>query len=286
MSEITVKCNAKINLSLDVLRKRDDGYHDVEMIMQEIPLYDDITVKLGSRMPSAVIKLTCNNSAVPLDFANIAYKAAELFMKSYGEFYEVDIHIEKRIPVGAGMAGGSTDAAGVFKAMNELFENPFTTVELMKMGKTLGADVPFCIMGGCALSEGIGDVLSPLSKLSGVCYLIAKPEFSVSTPWVYKNFNLSVVKKHPVTKEVIKAVEENDLERLAYYTGNVLETVTAKEFPVIEKYKEKMMEYGAVYSLMSGSGPTVFGIFDNFDFAQKAFEEFKELTNEAYLVQE
>ena len=282
MSEITVKCGAKINLSLDVIRKRSDGYHDVEMIMHEIPLYDEVTVKKYDENSENPISISCNKAEVPKDSDNIAYRAAELFLRYSGISARVEIHIEKSIPMGAGMAGGSTDAAGALKAMNELFNKPFSMSELMKIGKELGADVPFCVMGGCAFSEGIGDVLTPLPKLSGVHYLIAKPEFSVSTPWVYKNLDLMSVKNHPNTKEVIKAVEENDLERLAYFSGNVLETVTAKEFPVIEEYKERMMNYGAVYSLMSGSGPTVFGIFDNLNSAEKAFEEFSTITKEVF----
>lgn len=279
--EMTINCHAKINLSLDVLNRREDGYHNLEMVMQEISLCD--VVHVSAEPDGCGIEVKCSNESVPQNADNIAAKAAELFLSASGICASVKIHIEKHTPMGAGLGGGSSDAAGVLKALNALFENPLSNQKLAEIGAKLGADVPFFLFGGCMLAEGIGTVLSPAPAIKDVFILLAKPPFSVSTPHVYKNLSLSEKTKHPNTKEVLLALEAGDLMRLAQSTGNVLETVTSNEHPEIEEYKKIMLENGAVYSLMSGSGPTVFGVFKNRSDADAAADVLRQKTNEVYV---
>ncbi len=284
MKELQIKCPAKINLSLDVVNRREDGYHNLKMIMQEIKLYDVLTFQVSDDCRQTEITLESDNAVLPLNESNLIYKAAKLFFEKTGISASARIHIRKNIPMGAGLGGGSTDAAGTLLALNKIFGEPLTMAELAPMAKSLGADVPFFLHGGCMLAEGIGEILTPVPPLQNVYIVLAKPPVHISTPWVYKNLVLTEKTIHPDTHSVIEALETNNLQLLSESAGNVLETVTAKEYPQIEEYKGIMKRHGASYSLMSGSGSSVFGIFSNETDALSALTEFKTITSCAYIV--
>lgn len=271
MDSISIKANAKINLSLDVIRKREDGYHEVRMIMQSIGLHDDVVI---NAMDTG-IEVTCNRHWVPTGSENIAYKAARALMDKCGLKKGIRIKIHKNIPVAAGLAGGSTDAAAVLKGMNMLFSLNLSEKDLMILGKQVGADVPFCIKGGTMLAEGIGEVLTDIKPFSNVCIVLVKPKIGVSTAWVYNNLNLKNITSRPDTDSLIKAIEDNDLYYIAGNMRNVLESVTIEKYTVIKEIKDKLVELGALGSMMSGSGPTVFGIFENEQKARYAYQKIK-----------
>ncbi len=275
-----IKAYAKINLSLDIVGKREDGYHLLRMIMQNIDLYDDIYLE---KEDSSEIRITCNKSYVPTDERNLAYKAAKIFKEKYKISEGVKIKIIKNIPVSAGLAGGSTDAAAVLKLMNEVFEVGASDEELMELGLGLGADIPYCIQGGTALCEGIGEVITPLKPFKDKIIVLVKPAFGVSTKEVYKNFDLSKIKKHPETEELISSMEKDDLKAVAYNMRNLLENVTLRKHKILIKIKEEMLQDGAVGSMMSGSGPSVFAVFDDMLKAQKSFERMKERYKEVFI---
>lgn len=271
MNSITVKAYAKINLGLDVLRRREDGYHDVCMIMQSLDLHDTITMR---KTFSGKISIRTNLSFLPNDRGNLVYKAAALFLDAISVKDGLDITLEKHIPVAAGLAGGSSDAAATLKGLNEMYQAGMTTQELMKLGVKIGADVPYCIMLGTALSEGIGEILTPLAPIPDCFILLVKPNISVSTKYVYENLRLSETVKHPDIKTMRAALEEGNLNTLTMHMDNILQTVTVRDYPVITKIKEKMSELEAMVSLMSGSGPTVFGIYKDEEAAKKAYNFF------------
>ena len=282
-----LKAYGKINLGLDVLRKRDDGYHEVRMIMQTVGLYDKIDIFLKE---TPGIEVVTNLYYLPVNENNLVYRAAKLLMEEFHVTHGIRIHLKKFIPVSAGMAGGSSDAAAVLFGVNKMFQLGLTREELMERGVNIGADVPYCIMRGTALSEGIGEVLTPLSDMPQCQVLIAKPAISVSTKFVYEHLNVSGLKKedHPDIDGLIEAIKSHDIYKVAHRLGNVLETVTIPQYPVIADIKEKLRELGAVNALMSGSGPTVFGIFTNPGAAEKAYEELrfgesKNLSKQVYL---
>jgi len=281
--EITKDCFAKVNLSLDVIVKRDDGYHNLEMIMQTVNLKDVITVSVDSEINETMIQVSCNKGEVPQDDDNLASKSAKLFLERTKTTASVNIHIEKNIPMGAGLGGGSSDAAGVLTALNELFDYPLENEELASIAAHIGSDVPFFIYGGTMLAEDTGTKLSPVLSVNEMTVLIAKPMFPVSTPHVYKNLRLNDETVHPDTKSVIEALRTGNFKMLAESTGNVLETVTAVEHREIDEYKRIMMQNGAVYALMSGSGPSVFGIFESDGNVQSAYEVLRGLTEEVYI---
>lgn len=276
--KVTVKGYAKINLGLDVIGKLENGYHLLRSVMQQIDLYD--TVELSRLSEAAVtdngmrITLTSDSDAVPLDQSNLAYKAAKLLLEHDSISEGVHIHITKRIPVAAGLAGGSTDAAAVFMGMNELFGLGHSKDELQELGVKLGADVPFCIMGGTALAEGIGEKLTPIQTMPEMYIVIAKPSIGVSTKYVYENLRLEQV-THPDTEKILAAMQRKDLAEMTGLLGNVLESVTIEKYPLIRELKDAMLETGAVGSLMSGSGPTVFGIFDTMEKAAEAEKQMR-----------
>ena len=278
---ISLEAHAKINLSLDVLGKRDDGYHTLQMIMQTIQLHDTISVY---EIPAGV-EIICEAPFVPNNRSNIAYKASELVLQQYGIKSGVRIEIVKKIPVAAGLAGGSTDAAAVLKGINSMFSLGIEEADLKQLGKTIGADVPYCIMGGTALAEGIGEKLTALASPGNIPLLLVKPRIGVSTAWVYKNLNLERVKERPDTRLLISAVEAGDLRTLAANMKNVLESVTRQKYPVIENIKNELVKLGAMGSMMSGSGPTVFGIFEDVEKAQYAFNKLKNSKHECILTQ-
>lgn len=265
--KISLRAYGKINLGLDVVRKREDGYHEVRMIMQTVSVYDKLELEQTEK-PG--IELKTNLSWLPVNEENLAYRAADSLMKEFEISQGVRINLEKNIPVAAGMAGGSTDAAAVLKGINSLFSLGLSDEELMKRGVKLGADVPYCIMGGTALSEGIGEILTPLPPLPECNILIAKPEVSVSTKFVYENLKANELKEHPDIDGMTEAIKSGERKGVIARLGNVLETVTVPAYPVIKEIKDFMKEHGAENVLMSGSGPTVFGIFDTEESMSKA----------------
>lgn len=274
-----IKAYGKVNISLDVVGKREDGYHLLSMIMQNIDLYDEIEVE---KQECGII-LECNKSYVPVDNRNLAYKAAEIFKERYDIVDGVKINIEKNIPVSAGLAGGSTDAAAVLKVMNKLFNVNATEEELMELGLKLGADIPYCIHGGTALCEGIGEIITPIKPFRDKIVVLVKPAFGVSTKEVYKNFNLEKVKQHPKTTEIINAIENDDLNFVASNMKNLLENVTLRKHKILIKIKEEMNACGAINSMMSGSGPTVFAFFDDMLKAQRCFEKMKKKYSDVFI---
>ena len=281
--QIKADCYAKVNLSLDVINRREDGYHNLEMIMQTVSLKDILTISVDTDAGETIIEVECSNGDVPQNEDNLAARSARLFLEKARLTVAVKIYIEKNIPMGAGLGGGSSDAAGVLTALNEIFNNCLGMEELADIAGTIGSDVPFFLFGGTMLAEDTGTKLSSVSAPKEMIVLIAKPRFSVSTPYVYKHLCLNGDIGHPNTKNVIKALKNNDLKMLAQNAGNVLETVTATEHEEIGQYKEIMMQYGAVYALMSGSGPSVFGVFECENGAEKAYERLRKLTDEVYI---
>lgn len=274
-----LKAYAKINISLDIVGKREDGYHLLKMIMQTIDLYDLIDI---NKIDSG-IELSCNKKYVPTDEKNIAYKAAKLFMNTYNIKDGVSIAINKNIPVAAGLAGGSTDAAAVLKGMRTIFNINVSDKELMELGLKLGADVPYCILGGTALCEGIGEKITPLKSLKDKILVLVKPNFGVSTKEVYRNVDVDKIFKHPETEKLIYAIENNDLQFISNNMKNLLENVTLRKHNVLKNIKDSMIRYGALGSMMSGSGPTIFAFFDDMLKAQLCFEAIKERYEEVYI---
>ena len=275
-----VKAYAKVNISLDILEKRkSDGYHMLKMIMQNIDLYDDITVdkqKIG-------ITIKCNKPYVPTDERNLAYKAAKLFKETFNIEEGVFININKNIPVAAGLAGGSTDGAAVLKAMNEIFNVNASDEKLMEIGLKLGADIPYCIKGGTALCEGVGEKVTRLKPFKDKILVLVKPPFGVSTKFVYQEFNLEKVLNHPKTEELIEAMEQDDLQYVCNNMRNLLENVTLRKHKMIIGIKEEMKALGAKGAMMSGSGPTVFAIFDDMLKAQRCFEKMKDKYEDVFI---
>ena len=283
MESIELAAYAKINLGLDVVRRLENGYHEVKMVMQTIGLHD--TLRLEKTKEG--IALFVDSSEAPADENNLAYKAARLLKEHCGVTEGISIHLQKRIPVAAGMAGGSTDAAAVLKGMNRLFSLGLSEEELCGIGVRLGADVPYCIMGGTALAEGIGEKLTVLPDAPDSVVLVAKPPVSVSTKYVYETLRLSEIEKHPDIDGMVRAVRKGSLAGIVSRMENVLESVTEKEYSVITGIKHFMEENGAKKALMSGSGPTVFGLFSDRSAAERAYYEFKvgEFGKTTYLTQ-
>lgn len=281
-NDISLKALAKINLGLDVVRRREDGYHEVRMIMQTIQLYDRLDIK---RTQEPGIQIQTNLSFLPVNENNLIYKAAKLLMDEFSITDGVSVKLDKRIPVAAGMAGGSTDAAAMLIGVNRLFSLGLTKRQLMERGVQIGADVPYCIMRGTALAEGIGEALSPLPPMVKCPGLIAKPSISVSTKFVYQNLKLDDTTIHPDIDRLIDDIKAKNLHDIAAHMGNVLETVTIPNYPVIDEIKKHMLSNGAVGAMMSGSGPTVFGLFDDEDTAKKAYKAMRSshLARQVYL---
>ena len=285
MRDLKLKAKAKINLGLDVVRKREDGYHEVRMIMQMINLYDKITLR---KKTEPGITVTANLSYLPVNEDNLVYRAAKLLMDEFQVDGGLEIELQKYIPVAAGMAGGSTDAAAVMVGVNRIFQLGLNKKQLMERGVKIGADVPFCIMRGTALAEGIGEELTPLPAMPHCSLVIAKPKIHVSTKFVYGNLKVGELTEHPDIDGQVQALRENNLEQLVTRMGNVLETVTIPAYPVIDEIKHTMMKYGAMGAMMSGSGPTVFGIFEKEDKAQEVCRLLKKekAAKQVYLVRQ
>ena len=287
IKHLSLKAYGKINLGLDVLRRRDDGYHEVRMIMQTVGIYDRIDL-IYKETPGITVET--NLYYLPDNENNLVYKAAKLLMDEFHVQKGVHIRLRKYIPVAAGMAGGSSDAAAVLFGVNKMFSLGLTTEQLMDRGVKIGADVPYCVMRGTALSEGIGEILTPLPVPPQCQVLIAKPGISVSTKFVYENLHANELRpeQHPDIDGMMEAIKQKDLYGIADRFGNVLENVTIPAYPVIQEIKDLMLEQGAIGALMSGSGPTVFGLFTNPKAAAKAHEEMRfgvaaELAKQVYL---
>lgn len=257
---LTLSANAKINLTLDILGTREDGYHEVAMIMQEISLHDTLSMGKINQGISLTIAIEGQQGTLPADESNLCWKAAALVQKEYNLQEGVEIHLTKRIPMAAGLAGGSADAAAVLKGMNHLFRLGMTEARLCELGARLGSDIPFCIMGGTMLATGRGEVLTRLPSFPRLSVVLAKPPVGVSTAWAYKTYDAGYDGPHPDNEAMLEAIHGGDAHKAASLLCNVLEGVTETEHPVIADYKRLMMEHGAMASMMSGSGPTVFGL--------------------------
>ncbi|MEG0641235.1 MAG: 4-(cytidine 5'-diphospho)-2-C-methyl-D-erythritol kinase [Clostridium sp.] len=279
MESIVLKCPAKINLSLDILGKRSDGYHEINTVMQTISLEDKVTIS-----KAIGFSISIKGAHLPTDDNNIAMKTAKIMFETFGISNGVDIHIEKHIPVAAGLAGGSTDAAGVIQGIDKLFELNLTKKQMFDIGRQVGSDVPYLIQKGTALCTGRGDIIKPLKTLIGFNVLIAKPRISVSTKEVYDNLKLNLINKRPNNDVILKCIEENNIQLLAQNLVNVLETVTIPIHKEIEDIKKIMMEHGALGALMSGSGPTVFGIFRE-ENTKQCYDYLKSKLDEVYIAQ-
>lgn len=274
-----IKAYAKINIALDIVGKRDDGYHLLRMIMQTIDLYDIIKIeKIDSE-----IKIKCNKNYVPTDERNLAYKAAKLFKETYSIKEGVYIDLIKNIPVSAGLAGGSTDAAAVLKLMNKIFNVNASYNELKKIAVKLGADVPYCITGGTALCEGIGEKITQLKPFKDKIIVLIKPPFGVSTKEVYNNFDLSKVIFHPKIEDLIENMENDNIYFIANNMKNLLENVTLRKHRIISNIKEEVKLNGAIGAMMSGSGPTVFALFDDMLKAQICYDNMKKNYNDVFI---
>lgn len=273
----TVKANAKINLTLDILNKRADGYHEVAMVMQAVGLFDTIHLTQAA----AGIALRLDTRELPTDEGNLAFRAARVFLDAYHISDGVRIEIEKRIPIAAGLAGGSTDAAGVLRGLNALFAVGATADDLAALGARLGSDVPFCVYGGTMAAAGRGEILTLLPTVTKAWAVLAKPPVAVSTAWAYGAFDRGKPPRAPQTAAMIDAVKSGDLERIAAVLSNDLERVTQKEYPVIGEYKRILRENGALSSLMTGSGPTVYALAKTEREAERAAEAIRSTHSEA-----
>jgi len=301
MDMLVQEAHAKINLSLDVLERLSNGYHLLEMVMQTISLSDTIIL----RKRETGIDLICRSELyssqqgtieLPSNKDNLVWKAAESFFKamcvqtSQCNHTGIQIELIKRIPIAAGLAGGSTDAAAVLKGLNTMYGSPFTIKQLCDIGKESGADIPYCIIGGTALAQGIGEVLTPISGFSGVWLVLVNPDFPVSTAWVFQNLCVADIKKHPNTKALIEALDaykenHNKITKVAEKMVNVLEEVTIPAYPDIEVIRQNLLLLGALAARMSGSGPTVFGLFKDKESAQQAYDQMKPKWQNSFLVQ-
>ena len=282
MDKLQLKAYGKINLGLDVIRKRPDGYHDLDMIMQMVDAYDDVIIE---KKAGEEIVVKADAAVLSNGKDNLAYMAAKMLFDEFGIKSGVEITIHKRIPIAGGMAGGSSDCATTLIGINEMFNLGLSKQQLMERGVKLGADVPYCVLGGTAIARGIGEVLTPLPTPPQCHVIIAKPPISVSTAYVYGHIRPDEITKRPDIEQMTLAIKEQDLNKLSDLLYNVMEEVTVSEYPVIEKLKSIMLENGALNSIMSGSGPTVFGLFDDRKKAQAAMKalDSKELTEQLYL---
>ena len=279
---MNIKAHAKLNLTLDIIRKREDGYHDLQMVMQSVSLCDELVITPAE----GVGAMNTNLSYLPADGRNLAQMAAAAFREATGLGGEVDIAIEKNIPVCAGMGGGSSDAAAVLRAMNEMTGAGLSVAELAKIGEAVGSDVPYCVMGGTALAEGRGEILTPLPSLPHCWVAVCKPSFPVSTPQLFGRVDVRKIVRRPDTAGLLAALEEGDLIGVARRMYNVFEDVMEpRRRGEIDSIKAAMIDCGALGASMSGSGPTVFGLFDDKQMAEQAVFRLGELYKNVYLTE-
>ena len=283
MDKIKLKAYGKVNLGLDVVRKRQDGYHDLRMVMQTVDVYDDVSIEKVDN--TGDIAVQSSTLKIPNGKDNLAYMAARLLFDEFNIRQGINININKRIPIAGGMAGGSSDCAAVLKGINMMFDLGLELDELMVRGVGLGADVPYCLLGGTAVAEGIGDILTPLPAPPDCFVVIAKPPISVSTAFVYNNIKPDKIKRHPDITGLAEAVRDGNLKKMSELMENVMEEITIPSNPVIQEIKDVMLDSGALTSLMTGSGPTVFGIYDNNISAKTTVEMLrrKKITEQLYL---
>ena len=282
MINITEKAYAKINISLDVMGKRDDGYHDMLMVMQTVTLCDDVSVELTDGEKSFAI---CNLPFVPGDERNLAVKAANSFFEKLGRKGAAKITLDKRIPVGAGMAGGSSDAAAVLRGLNTLCGKPFDRAGLEALAAEVGSDVAFCVSGGTALASGRGEILEPLAPLPDCYIVICKPDFSISTPELFRKLDSVKLRCHPDTAGIREALEERNLLKIARRMYNVFEDVPDRRFSTVTEIKSRLLDYGALGAVMTGTGSAVFGIFSDPAAAKKAADGLKKSFHCTYVSQ-
>lgn len=283
MDKLALKAYGKINLGLDVLRKRSDGYHDLKMIMQMVDVYDDIIITKTDRKDEIIV--ATDKFVLENEKGNLAYMAAKLLFDKFDIHQGIEIKINKRIPIAGGMAGGSSDCATTLMGINKMFDLKLSKEDLMKRGVKLGADVPYCVLGKTAIAEGIGEILTPLPTPPSCYVIIAKPPVSVSTAFVYGNIRPDEITKRPDIDGMAEAIKNGDLYKMSSLLYNVMEDVTVPEYPIIADIKKMMIENGALNSIMSGSGPTVFGIYDNLEKAENTMKLLKKsnLTEQLYL---
>lgn len=273
MSSMELEAYAKVNIGLDVVRRMENGYHEVRMIMQTLSLHDILTLEMCPE-PGIVVTTDSRELTNPQD--NLVYKAAQVMFETYDLSGGLKIHLQKRIPIAAGMAGGSTDAAAVFRGINQLYELNLPKETLMKLAVRLGADIPYCIVGGTYLSEGIGEILTPAPSMPECYVLVAKPPIGVSTKWVYENLHANQLQEHPDIDGMLEAMKEQNLGLLAERMDNVLEHVTVTKYPVIVEIQQMMEQHGAIKAMMSGSGPTVFGLYETREAMEQAYDSMKD----------
>ncbi|EOH95789.1 4-diphosphocytidyl-2-C-methyl-D-erythritol kinase [Enterococcus moraviensis ATCC BAA-383] len=278
--EIIEKAPAKINLGLDALYKRNDGYHELEMIMASVDLADRLTFEL---LPENEIIIETDSSFLPVDRRNHVYQAAELLKNTFHITQGVKIYIEKRIPVAAGLAGGSSDCAAALRGLNRLWDLGLSLEELAELGSTIGSDVPYCIHGGTAFVSGRGEKIEFLSSMPQCWVILVKPRMSVSTGSIFGSLSFNSI-QHPDVQGLKKAIEADEYQLMAEKVGNALESVTIKRHPVIQQIKDRMMKYGADAALMSGSGPTVFALCEKKTRAQRIYNGLKGFCDEVYIV--
>ncbi|MFD0870353.1 4-diphosphocytidyl-2-C-methyl-D-erythritol kinase [Chlamydia abortus] len=275
------KAPAKINLSLDVLYKREDGYHEVEMVMTMVDLADRLEMQELSR---DTIIISSQAGYIPLDEKNLAFQAAKLIKERYNVHKGVYIHLDKKIPVAAGLAGGSSDAAATLRGLNRLWNLGIPARELMELGAELGSDVPFCVMGGTALASGRGEKLEPLPSPPQCWVILAKPPINVSTGEVYGKLKASEIEHHPSIPDMLQSIRSGRFDLLCRSLGNVLENITFELYPEVRQLRDSMQRMGADGVLMSGSGPTVFGLVSKFSKAAKIYNGLRGFCKEVYAV--
>ena len=285
MDKIELKAYGKINIGLDVIRKREDGYHDLDMIMQTVGVYDDVIISREDGTQTYEIEVSTDADVLPNDKGNLAFMAAKVLMEAYDIKAKVKIHINKRIPIAGGMAGGSADCAAVLRGVNQLFQLGLTDEQLQEYGVKLGADVPYCIVGGRYRALGIGELLTDLPTPPKCYVIIAKPDAFVSTKFVYSHIRPAQIENHPDIDGIIESIKAGDLYGMCEKIANVMEDVTIPEYPIIQKVKDILKSNGAVNALMSGSGPTVFGIYDDEEKAKQSMDALsgKEFVSQLYL---
>ena len=285
MDKIELKAYGKINIGLDVIRKREDGYHDLDMIMQTVGVYDDVIISREDGTQTYEIEVSTDADILPNDKGNLAFMAAKVLMEAYDIKSKVKIHINKRIPIAGGMAGGSADCAAVLRGVNKLFQLGLTDEQLQEYGVKLGADVPYCIVGGTKRAQGIGEILTDLPTPPKCYVIIAKPDAFVSTKFVYSHIRPAQIENHPDIDGIIESIKAGDLYGMCEKIANVMEDVTIPEYPIIQKDKDILKSNGAVNALMSGSGPTVFGIYDDEQKAKQSMDALsgKEFVSQLYL---